>query len=165
MKKVGVLCEGCLMTYVNGTPVAHIEATLTDSGIDNLIRATLPQVMKEQKYWVCAIAGYENDERELYEVPEVRAFCRRLVERGFIASMRPTTQFFQDDHPELKRFLGGIEVWAIAENHMDSNGGFSLTKDMFEEWHGLLKEAEERAVALVMPQDGQHGASVSFSTS
>jgi len=151
----------CIMTLTpNGTPVAHFDL---NSNINDLIRATLPIVLKEQKYWVCAIGGYEDDERELYEIPEVRAYCRRLVDEGFIASLHPTTLFFQDKNPEIKNYLGGVEVWAIGEGLLDSGGSFYLTPEIFKEWEGLLKKAEKKALALVRPQDGQHGASVSFS--
>lgn len=154
----------CIVTYTpNGTPVVHIAASITDNGIDNLIRFTLPLVLEKDKYWVCAISGYEDDERELYEVTEVRAFCHRLVERGFIASLHPTTLFFKDETPELGRFLGGMEVWAISKNLLDRGGNFFLTKELFAEWEGLLKKAEKRALALVRPQDGQHSTSIPFS--
>ena len=141
----------CILEFMaNGTPVAHISATITDKAIDNLIRMTLPLVMDKDIYWVCAIAGYEDDERELYEVPEVRDFCRRLVEHGFIASLRLSTMYQSDDkRPELKRFLGGMEVWAFAENLLEKNGDFRLTKERFERFDVVLKKAEKRAVSLV----------------
>lgn len=146
----------------NGTPIAHIASDISDNGIDNLIRMTLPSILQKDTYWVCAISGYEYDERELYEVAEVRAFCRRLVERGFIASLHVSTLLLQEELPELETYLGGVEIWAIGENMLTRTGDFQITSEIFEQFALLLNKAEKRAVALVRPQDGQHGASVLF---
>lgn len=34
---------------------------------------------------VCTVRGFADDERMLFEIPEVRAFCRRVVNLGFIS--------------------------------------------------------------------------------
>ena len=34
---------------------------------------------------VCSIRGFADDPRELFEIPEVRAFCRRIINLGLIS--------------------------------------------------------------------------------
>ena len=34
---------------------------------------------------VCTVRGFSEDKRDLFEIPEVRAFCRRVVNLGLIA--------------------------------------------------------------------------------
>jgi hypothetical protein len=71
---------------------------------------------------VCAIEGFENDPRQLGQIPELRAFCRRLVDLGFISWLEPTTtlsllisEYVQQAYPSLGTYLGAWEVWAIAQ--------------------------------------------------
>ena len=42
-----------------------------------------------------------------------------------------------------------MEVWAFAENLLEKNGDFRLTKERFERFDVVLKKAEKRAVSLV----------------
>src|SRR5438105_1320295 len=66
-------------------------ALLVELGIDAMDGAILDQmkIMKRVRESgsydniACVIRGFDDDRRELYEVPEVQAFCRRLTSLGF----------------------------------------------------------------------------------
>jgi hypothetical protein len=63
-----------------------------------------------------SVYGYDADPRELWEIPEVRAHCRRLVDFGFISILVRSSIV-----PELGgeggpfAVFGAFEVWAFAE--------------------------------------------------
>ena len=40
---------------------------------------------------VCTVRGFSDDKRNLFEIPEIRAFCRRVVNLGFISYLDFTT--------------------------------------------------------------------------
>jgi hypothetical protein len=151
---------GCFQQILgDGTPCLHMSVDLTNDGIDAFICQTLPVVLAKDIYWVCAIMGYDQDPRELCEVPEVRAFCERLVNRGFIACLHPSTLFYKKEQPELGGYLGGLEIWAMSKNMVDvkSKGGdILLTKEKAEEFIAILKLSERKALVLIHPSDGQH---------
>jgi hypothetical protein len=52
------------------------------------------------KYIVCTIRGFGDDHREIYEIPEVGAFCRRIVNLGFVSYLELTTLFSLDSTAE-----------------------------------------------------------------
>ncbi len=81
---------------------------------------------------VCTIRGFLDDRRELFEVPEVRAFCKRLCDQGFISYLDPSTTLFQDDDvvPEVNLAWGAFEVWFCGIGRMRA------TADIYEkDWH------------------------------
>lgn len=64
---------------------------------------------------VVLIAGFDDDPREVYDIPEIRAFCRRLTCIGFISYL--TACALADSL--TKNALGAYEIWAIGEGKAD----------------------------------------------
>jgi hypothetical protein len=96
---------------------------------------------------VCAIVGYEDDARELYEIPEARAFCRRLVDMGFIAFLDETTLFSSDMPAMAKQGFGAMEVWLCAEDRLQAIN--LMTRELADEWAKVLAQAKMRADELI----------------
>lgn len=97
------------------------------------------------KHVFLTIGGFNDDPRELYQIPEVRAFCRRLVNLGFTSYLDFTTT------------IGGETGygWAMAEVWLCANGrGKTMTSISPEELDELEREwaaSNERADALIGP--------------
>src|SRR5262245_15035007 len=80
---------------------------------------------------VCTIRGYADDRRELYEIPEVRDFCRHLVGLGFISYLDLST-IFNPATPQLaKRGWGAAEVWLCGQGQLAATN--PLTKELLDE--------------------------------
>jgi hypothetical protein len=47
-------------------------------------------LLRRQQFFTCALDGFNNDPRELGEIPEARALCRRLVDTGPDSTRRVT---------------------------------------------------------------------------
>lgn len=114
-------------------PVVVIELTLPMSNDVVRNRMTVMKAARERgvENVVCVISGYGDDARELWEIPEVRAFCRRLVALGFISYLDFTTAANPDAPPTLRAAFGAAEVWLIAEGRY--RAGMPLTRRMVDE--------------------------------
>src|SRR5262249_16027503 len=103
--------------------VYHLELTGTNDELVRLIPECRDRRQrKPNDRIVCAIAGFDDDARELGEVPEVRAFCRRLVGIGFISWLDTCTSIPDLGGIGMAAGLGAFEVWAIAEGILKTAG-------------------------------------------
>jgi hypothetical protein len=99
---------------------------------------------------VCVIAGFDDDPRELGEVPEVRAFCRRLVDAGFISWLDVSTSIPALRNPKLSGIgmmagLGAYEVWGMAEGFIGKAGRYDMPLARLEQFQTALAEANRKA--------------------
>lgn len=87
------------------------------------------------------IHGFDDDPRELYEVVEVRALCRRLVDHGFISGLDIATTITPND--ATKGTLGAMEVWLLSENRMARN--VTLMREDLDEFRAALDVSNKAA--------------------
>lgn len=115
--------------------VLVMEVFLSDSNDDLVEKMRAMRQARTDPFYtnvVCGISGWADDPRELWEVVEVRAFCRRLVALGFVAYLDRATwlgTLMPDDWRSkvLLAGLGAAEVWLIAEGLMRKSVGASLS--------------------------------------
>ena len=69
------------------------------------------------------ISGYDNDTRELWEIPEAVALCKRIIDSGLIAIM--AVNFGKD---RIERVWGSIDVWFVATRRMKAGRSTSRGK-------------------------------------
>lgn len=100
---------------------------------------------------VCFVRGFGDDPRELFDIPEVRAFCRRVVNLGLISYLDFTTTF-HDKSPELaKRGWGAAEVWLCGEGRLRLEN--ELTPDILHELEQAVGESNDKADKVVGPMN------------
>ena len=101
----------------------------------------------EAKHIILFIDGFDDDRRELGDIPEVRAFCRRLVTQGFISYLDFTTT--------LPPCEGGLTGWGACEVLLCSEGrmknGMEITRKDLEHFRDEVLASNARADALVGP--------------
>jgi hypothetical protein len=102
---------------------------------------------------VCTISDYDNDPRELYEIPEMRAFCQRLVDLGFIADLDAFTSIPGGSALPLPVGLGAFEVWALSQGLVPRAGMTEVTEPMLARFRLILRECNRRA-DLVLAEGG-----------
>jgi hypothetical protein len=97
---------------------------------------------------VCSVRGFGADPRELREVPEVRAFCRRLTTQGFISYLDVCTTLTPATGPAMDRpfrqWWGAFEVWSCGEGHKNLA---RVTAEVMGRFRQALEAANERADA------------------
>jgi hypothetical protein len=74
------------------------------------------------------IGGYEDDPREVWDIPEARRLCQRLVDLGLIAVLEVSALLAEDEKLQRDReagkdvFVGAgaLEVWMLAKGRVKS---------------------------------------------
>jgi hypothetical protein len=125
-----------------------IDAT-NDDILDQM--RTMKTAREERTYdtVVCSIRGFSDDARELYEIPEVRGFCRRVVNLGFISYLDFST-IFNPEVPDLaKQGWGAAEVWLCGEGRLKTMN--PLTRDILHELQRAVVESNAKADAALRP--------------
>jgi hypothetical protein len=106
----------------------------------------------------CCVAGFDHDPRELGEIPEARALCRRAVQLGLISWLDVSTVIPELCHPALAGLragagLGAFELWAISEGLVRGAGKHAVTKETLERFRDDLKAANRRADEAIGPDE------------
>lgn len=98
---------------------------------------------------ICAVHGFDDDSRELYEIPEVRAFCRRLVCQGFISYLDFCTTVPEACDGETLDGWGAMEVWLCSEGRLAKT--VEITEPLLKEIEAVLLKSNAKADAAVGP--------------
>ncbi len=99
---------------------------------------------------VCFIDGFDEDERDLHEIPEARAFCRRLVDLGFVSWLDfQTTMPATKAQKDCESSLGAFEVWLLAEGRMKN--GMEITPALLDEAYEAVLCSNEISDAAIGP--------------
>jgi len=101
---------------------------------------------------VCTVRGFSEDKRRLFEIPEVRAFCRRVVNLGFISYLDFTTTFDTTVPAIAKNGWGAAEVWLCGEGQLRSQ--MPLTRELVDELQLVVCESNEKADAALGSMKG-----------
>jgi len=98
---------------------------------------------------ICSIDGFGDDPRELWQIVEVRAFCRRLVTLGFVSYLDVLAGMNPDPStPNVIRMgFGAGEVWFISEGLDISAQMFTLTPEMIRELSRVMHAANKTSDA------------------
>lgn len=134
--------------------VAPIHSSFSNDDIDDLTRQLgQRRRQNESDVIVCNISGFDNDPRELGEIPEARALCRRLVSRGFISWLEvsttvPLLRRPDLDTPAMSAALGALEVWLIAEGLVGKAGTHQIAPADLLRFQAVLAEANQKADEL-----------------
>lgn len=122
----------------------QMQLELEESNEAILERMRIAKIYREKdnvEHIICSINGFDLDKRELYEIPEVRAFCRRLVSLGFISYLdsHTTLQGATKDFEVVSMSLGAFEIWKIVENRINKDGEFNWEE--YQEFFTALKQS------------------------
>lgn len=137
------------MKTSNDLLLMRLQIDLTDEELLSGMRAM--KAARENpnvKHILCMIEGYDDDLRELYEVPEVREFCKRLERLGYISyldllgGMSPVAT-----NPKFGWGIG--EICLAADNRLKREFEFNRKE--------LLAELKERMLAANVIADATIG--------
>lgn len=130
--------------------IVHLTVGHTNDELLDLMQGT--KSAREQRACgkiVAAIAGYDDDPREVWEIPEVRAFCRRLFNIGFASYLDAFGKDWLKDASTEPSGLGAFEVWMIGEGQMRSE--FDVTRELLDEFQAALSVCNGKADAAIGP--------------
>ena len=132
--------------------VLFVELGINATDGDILDQMRIMKRAREERSYdnvVCAIRGYDDDHRELYDIPEVRSFCRRLLSFGFISYLDFSTRPGSQTPPIARRCWGATEVWQCGKGRMKARNVVTVkTMSAFDD---ALAESNRKADAALGP--------------
>jgi hypothetical protein len=117
---------------------------ITDAQLNGLIVNTTRMVLEAELPCWLIIPSFDDDPRELWEIPEVKTLCSRLVESGFISvlGILPTQS-------SQRGLLSGYTVWKMSLGEITDYGPYRITSEDMEEFYEVLMEANAKCDRLV----------------
>jgi hypothetical protein len=133
---------------MNDIMVLNLKCDMSDAEIKDCIQQMMPICMVKQQGFCCAITGFDDDPRELWQIPEAVAFMKRLVDLGFISGLEVSTNSEDLVRPEfgvpkLPGF-GAIEVWMCAKG-LIRTGDNAITKSLLKRFFADLHIANQKS--------------------
>jgi len=119
---------------------------MTDEEIKGAIVQCLPRVQKASFGALLTISGYDDDPRELHEIPESIAFFKRLSDIGFISILEVSSSVDGIARiPKPSPGLGAFEVWAFGNQKVTANSEFgsSILKEFLPFLEVCNRKCEE----------------------
>jgi hypothetical protein len=106
--------------FTRAAVVQSLRASLTDPELVALMRQAKRARDAGSPSVTCAIAGYDEDPRELRDIPEAVELCKRLVRLGYLSFLDVATTV--REFPTFNRgtSLGAWEVWRLARHEYEA---------------------------------------------
>lgn len=108
--------------------VVNVRVDDTDQEIAQFIREMRRNRADGTKEILCTIDGYSEDDRELWEIPEVRTLCKRLLTSGFASNLDAGNV----PGKKFARAWGAAEVYLCSEGKLKKVTEWTL--ELFDEF-------------------------------
>jgi hypothetical protein len=103
----------------------------------------------------CRFSGYGDDDRELWEIPEVRQLCQRLFDIGFVSDLdESTTYLCPPPKPPWGVGAGALEIWMMAKDYVDCRPVDEVLLQEFRQDLAKASEANDRTIRDINIQGG-----------
>jgi len=128
--------------------VIALEVRQTNEDLQDMAHKLYPTMKNDEEGFFLTISGYDDDPRELWQIPETIDLCQRIVKTGLVALLNTSSQI-KDLMPE--RFqeidgpgpgLGAFEVWIFGEGKMQP-GGAVFGLDTMKDFYNMLDGAND----------------------
>lgn len=117
--------------------VISLGVDMTVNEIKECIQKMLPVCVVNGRGFCLTISGFDDDPRELWEIPEAIAFMRRLYDLGFIATLEVSTrckELFSKKYKDIEELpgFGALEIWMAVNNKIELGKSIVDLKEMNE---------------------------------
>jgi hypothetical protein len=133
-----------------------LNADMTDNEIKDCIQNMIPVCMANRRGFCLTLGGFDNDSRELWQIPEAIQFMKKLCNIGFISVLEVSTtspdlireefRIFADGKNGIGGF-GALEVWMCATEIMGL-GQTELDQATLEAFRRDLDIANEKSAKI-----------------
>lgn len=141
----------------------NFSVKMTDADIRQAVYEATVITEKTREGVLVSIDGYDQDPRDLWNIPEVVTFAKRLVDHGVCSvATVSTTLDPKFEGPGGKPF-GGFEIWLLSKGYLgraDLEGKF--LEDLLQEFYQFLPVSNKVATEIWfgLVNDGQHSTRV-----
>lgn len=128
----------------------HSSDTLQE--LEESTRKAAPAVLADGVPFYASVSGYDNDPRELWEVPAVKELFERVIASGMIGLLGDNESIGQPGG--VAGFIDSLGAFLLARGAVlpglgGPGGGSFLTPDTMKEYRLVLATANEKVDQLV----------------
>lgn len=87
-------------------------------GLESMVKAMTPD--DNFKGFHLLIDGFDDDPREMWDIPAAQKLCQRLWLLGFGSPLKASTFLVPSDDDEPKGAFGAFEVWLTSQGKLTS---------------------------------------------
>jgi hypothetical protein len=130
--------------------IYELDISATTEELECAVRRLGPDVLRTNKPFYMAVAGFDENRRELREIPEVSALMQRVIDSGFFGLLGDDAAI-----PDLQGALIDMHrCFALAKGAMRTNrrsgqGEFWITPEFAEEFLEALGNANRKVDRLL----------------
>lgn len=129
--------------------IIQVHPKMTDEEIKGAVQQLLPHCWSDKQGFCLTIHGFDDDPRELWQIPEAMAFMRRLYSIGFISCLEVSTtcDFMLPVKSSRLPGLGALEVWLLVKNKFKL-GNAELSKTVISQFFKDLEKSNFKAESI-----------------
>lgn len=120
--------------------IVQLNAVESKDELVQMMVELYPKAIEANQGFHLTIGGYDDDPRELYEIPEVIEFFKLLVEIGFLSTLTVSTHLELEGETPDRLGIGALEVWLMANGHL-TKGIREIDFTKFENFMSFLNES------------------------
>ena len=120
-------------------PAVSLAILCADATVEEmraLVRRHGAAVIREDRPARLLVKGYDKDPRELWQIPEARDLCSRIIESGLLSLLAVN---LEDDR--IDGLWGSWDVWSCARELIEPNGRCEVTPEAFDRFCNALERA------------------------
>lgn len=111
-----------------------VEAAMTDADIDDMLRKLNQLCLYGGRPFYLTVSGFDQDARELWEIPEALVLFDRLYKAGAMSVLECNCG------PEyVPLAIGAYQLWIIQHRLWTGKAGFPESLDLFDRFCEDLK--------------------------
>lgn len=125
--------------------ILDINKDMTAQEMRAKIKELIAIIEVTQRGFHLSVNGYDQDPRDLWEIPKAIALLQRVWDTGLAALLEPSS----------KETLGALEVWMIITGRITHQGQYSITQQIRDQFiHELMacnRRCRQAATELIQP--------------
>jgi hypothetical protein len=122
-----------------------LSADMSDDELKECIHKVQPRCVSTGRGCLITVNGYDRDPRELWQIPEVKAFFNRLIDFGFLSVMELMAQQAMPGTPGF----GAVEVWMVATDKITKYAKYEVGKEELDAVVKIVKESNVKCEAIL----------------
>lgn len=122
---------------------------MTDAELHECIHKMRPRVTESKTGFLLTISNYDDDPRDLWEIPEAVAFCKRLIDIGMGSMLDLSSAMYAQKLGLPAVGFGLIEVMYMAEGRIKKRGSYDISVEDVNRAAKLYEESNIKVEAIL----------------
>lgn len=129
-----------------------LDPDMTRKEIEEVIQKSMPICKNKAQGFVFSLGGFDEDPRELWQIPKAIKFMKMIMDIGFMSVLEVSTMCVELMPERFKGIggapgLGALELWVCANNRMHEEN-LDISNEMMKEFLADLNESNNKVEKL-----------------